>query len=159
MRRAGAVDHDGTGGPHRKAETAAFQLAAQALAVGRGIPCLQGGGPDIREPDTGSGFHQALLRGRSGYGLLAVDQIVPGHPRHDVLAALFDQPMRNGAGVRSRRRLQAELERDREVHVGPAREVIARVDAAAIGADERVNPVFVEPALLVVLRADISMEG
>lgn len=158
MRGSGAVDDDGAGGPHREAEAASSELRPQAFAIGRSIPSLQRGGPNVGEPDAGSGFHQPFLRGHR-YRLLALHQIVPGHPRHDVFAAFFDQPMGDAASVRSRRRLQSEIEGHAQVDVGPARVIVLQVDAAAIGTDERVNTVFVEPALLVVLRADIGVAG
>jgi hypothetical protein len=158
VRRAGAVDDDGAGGPHSEAETATFQFPPQAFAIGRGIPCLQRGGPHVGEPNAGAGFHQPFLRGHR-YGLLALDQVVLGHPLDYVGAALFDQPMGDAAGVRSRRRLQAEIERDDEVHVCPASVILLWVNAAAVGSNEAVDAMFVEPALFVVLRADIAVGG
>lgn len=159
MRRAGAVNDDGASGPQRQSEAATLQFTAQALAVARSIPCLQRGGPNVDEPDARARFHQPFLRRRRRHGTFALDEVVPGHPCHDVVAAFFDEAVRDAAGVRSRRRLQAEIESHAEVHVRPAGVILPRVDAAAIGSDKAVNPVLVQAAFLVVLRADIRMRG
>lgn len=158
MRRPGAVDDDRAGCSHREAESAASQLRPQALAIGGGIPSLKGGRPNVGEPDAGAGFHQPFLR-RHRDGTFALDQIVLRHPRDDVLTAFLNQPVRDTAGVRSRRRLQPELEGDGQVHIRPAGVVVLRVDAAAIGADEAVDPVLVQAGFLIVLRADIAVRG
>ncbi|MFC6028967.1 hypothetical protein [Methylobacterium mesophilicum] len=159
MRRPALVVDDGAASPGVETEPPLAQRLPEALAVGRGVPCAEGGRPYGGERHARPFLDQALSRGEGRNWSLGIQRAGGLQPVCHVLAALLAQGLCDAPAVFGGNRREAEFVFDDSADFLAPGIVPGDVDDAPVPADEAVDPMLVAASVLDMLGPAIGLPG